>query len=98
MLESLAKNWRSFAWAWAFILWFVLAGLTVSAYGYGEIFFWCSMPLFFVSFYRATRPWSRGTASYWHTVFWALLVPFLLGIPLSALWHGLAYVVRVHGA
>lgn len=87
MLNALYKNWSSFVWSWAFMIWFVVGGLTASAHGYVEAFFWLSVPLLFYSQYRATRPWFRGTASYLHTVFWAMFFPFLIACALTFLGY-----------
>jgi hypothetical protein len=95
VIESLRRDWTSFAWSWAFVAWYVLVGLTVDAFGYGRAFFWISTPLLFYCFYRGTQPWFQGSATYLQMAFWAMLFPFLLAIPLAAFWHAAAYVVRI---
>lgn len=94
MIDALKRNWSYFAWSWAFVAWAVLVGMTVDALGFGRAFFWMSTPLFFYCFFRGTRPWFRGSATYIQTVVWAMLAPFLLAMPLAALWHAFAFLLR----
>lgn len=73
--------WRDFAPAWAFPFVF-LYGFT--AFEWLGFPFWLSVlvagPCFFWSFFRATRPYIQKRASYWHVVFWGMLIPFIVWI------------------
>ena len=47
--------------------------------GHPQMFFvGIALPAFFWSFFRASRPWLNRTAPYTHTVFWAMVVPFII--------------------
>ena len=68
--------WRFFARAWIFplaLLLFTRSGLLSQ-----KIFMFLVLPLFFFVFFRATLPLMRHEVSYWHTVFWSIVVPFLI--------------------
>jgi hypothetical protein len=47
-----------------------------------------AMPLIVVAYLFALRPWTRGSISYWHAVFWLILVPGLISLvcTLSGTW------------
>ena len=71
--------WRSFLPAWLFPVFFLYGGLASESAGHPELFFWViAAPLFFWSFFRATRASIQLKIGYWRCVFWAMVVPFLV--------------------
>jgi hypothetical protein len=77
--------WREFAPAWIFPVLFLYGGLASERVGHPLAFFWLiAVPLLFWCFARAARPWLQGHLSYWHCVFWSMLVPF-------AIWAAAVY-------
>jgi len=87
LTNTLRQHWHSFRWPLSFTVWYVFGGLTATELGYGEAFFYVSVPMFFYALYRGVSPWTQKTAPYFHVVWWAMVVPFLLAIPLSVGWH-----------
>ena len=80
--SGIAKtHWRSFMPAWGFPFVFFYGGGVSDSLGYPTLFFvFIALPLFFWSFFRATRAYVQDRAGYWPCVFWGLVVPFFLGI------------------
>ena len=76
LLGAAREFWPFFAPAWLFPLAFFLIGRIglVSQ----RTFTFVVIPLFFAAFFRASLPWLRRKVSYWHAVFWSMLVPFLI--------------------
>ena len=76
LLSTAKTNWAYFLPMWIF----PLAFLAMGAVGLLSqvTFTLIVMPLFFLSFFRAITPWRRKTAGYWHTAFWAILVPLII--------------------
>ena len=91
-VETLRTNWSSFRWAYAFMAWFVFGGFIANHIGVERAFFFLSLPLFFLAFFKSVSPGLRGSAPYFHTVLWAMLGPFFFGVSLVVLWHTAAYV------
>jgi len=81
-LAATARDyWRAFAPAWVFPLVFLYGGLASERIGHASLFFWAiATPLFFWSFGRASAPWLRQEVSYWHGVFWSMVMPFLIWV------------------
>ena len=78
-LLSTAKNNLAYFWpAWVFPLF--LYAIAHTGFLSQLTFAILVTPVFFVSFLRATTPWRRQTARYWHVAFWALLVPFAVWV------------------
>jgi len=74
-------HWRSFMPAWFFPFVFFYGGGISDSLGYPTLFFvLIALPLFFWTFFRATRPYVQDRARYWPCVFLGLVVPFFLGI------------------
>jgi len=74
-------HWRSFMPAWFFPFVFFYGGGVSDSLGYPTLFFLLiALPLFFWTFFRATRPYAQDRARYWPCVFLGLVVPFFLGI------------------
>ncbi|NYE29699.1 hypothetical protein HDE78_002665 [Rhodanobacter sp. K2T2] len=74
-------HWRSFMPAWFFPFVFFYGGGVSDSLGYPTLFFLLiALPLFFWTFFRATRPYVQNRARYWPCVFLGLVVPFFLGI------------------
>ena len=79
--DAARSHWRSFLPAWIFPFVFFYGGGVSDSLGHPNLFFiMIAMPLFYWSFYRASRPWLQRRVKYWHCVFWAMLVPFCMGI------------------
>jgi hypothetical protein len=79
LIGAARAHWRSFGPVWVFPLVFLFGGLASERLGHPTLFYWVvALPLFFWAFFRATAVWRKGLLSYWHTVFWAMLVPFLI--------------------
>ena len=79
LLAAARVHWRSFAPAWLFPFVFLYGGLASEASGHEQSFFLLiAAPLFFWSFFRATRPLRQAELEYWPCVFWAIIVPFLV--------------------
>ena len=96
LIEAAKIHWRSFAPAWVFPLVFLFGGLASERLGHPALFFWIvALPLFFWAFSRATAVWRKGGLGYWPTVFWAMLVPFLIWA--AAVYAGL-FVLYLVGA
>lgn len=71
--------WRSFAPAWLFPFVLLYGGLAAERLGHPGLFFWLfAAPLFFWSYFRASRPWMERRIRYWHGAFWVMLFPFLI--------------------
>lgn len=97
LIASFKVFWRSFAPAWAFPIAFLFGGLTAEDIGHPQLFFWLvAMPLFFWSFFRATRPWMEQKIYYWLCMFWAMVVPFLIWS--AAVFSRLAILKLMGGA
>jgi hypothetical protein len=74
-------HWRSFMPAWFFPFVFFYGGGVSDSLGYPTLsFLLIALPLFFWTFFRATRPYVQNRARYWPCVFLGLVVPFFLGI------------------
>ena len=72
--------WRSFAPAWLFPVVFLYGEIASDELGYPLLFFFfVAIPLFFWSFFRASRPWINQRIRFWHSAFWGLMLPFLIG-------------------
>ena len=97
-LWGAAKSyWRSFLPAWVFPFVFFYGGGVSDSFGHPNLFFVVvALPLFFWSFFRSARPWLRHQVKYWHCVFWAMVVPFLVGI--VAVGSRLALLGLLHGS
>lgn len=81
LLDAARSHWRSFLPAWIFPFVFFYGGGLSDSMGHPDLFFFAiAAPLFYWSFYQASCPWLQKRVKYWHCVFWAMLVPFLLGI------------------
>lgn len=81
LLRTARVHWRSFAPAWGFPFVFLFGGLAAERIGHPLIFFFLvAVPLFFWSFSRATAPWLKQEIGYWHCIFWAVVVRFLLWV------------------
>ena len=79
LTEAVKENWRSFAPAWLFPVVFLYGGAASDTLGCPTFFFFLvALPLFFCSIFLASRPWTRRRIKYWHCVFLALVVPFLV--------------------
>jgi hypothetical protein len=88
--------WRSFFPAWIFPFVFFYGGAVSDSLGHPDLFFVVvALPLFFWCFFRATRPWLHHQVKYWHCIFWAMVVPFLIGI--VAVGSRLALLGLLHG-
>ncbi len=75
--DAARSHWRSFLPAWIFPFVFFYGGGVSDSLGHPNLFFFMiALPLFYWSFYRASRPWLQSRVKYWHCVFWAMLVPF----------------------
>lgn len=73
--------WRSFAPAWLFPVIVLYGGIASDELGYPlPFFFFVAIPLFFWSFFRASRPWRDQRIQFWHSAFWGLLLPLLVGM------------------
>jgi len=71
--------WRNFAPAWVFPVFFLYGGLAAEEIGHPFLFMsFCAIPLFFWSFFRASRPWLQQKIKYWHCAFWAIIFPFII--------------------
>lgn len=71
--------WRIFAPAWLFPVVFLYGGIASEELGYPlPFFFFVAIPLFFWSFFRASRPWLDQKIQFWHSAFWGLLLPLLI--------------------
>jgi hypothetical protein len=80
-MATVRMYWRRFLPAWVFPFIFLYGELAANEAGHPVVFFWAvAAPLFFWSFGRATLPWLRQEAHYWHIVFWAMVVPFLIWV------------------
>ena len=97
-VEPLKAHWPSLRWAYAFMAWFVLGGFLANRIGLEEPFFYLSLPLLFVAFFKSVSPFLQRTAPYFHIVLWALLGPFLFGAVLAVLWHTAVYLFGFHAA
>lgn len=72
--------WRSFAPAWLFPVVFLYGGIASEKLGYPlPFFFLVAIPLFFWSFFRASRPWIDQRIRFWHSAFLGVLLPFVVG-------------------
>ena len=91
-IATLKAHWPSFRWAYAFMAWFVLGGFLANRLGFGQWFFFLSLPLFFLAFFKSVSPSLQRAAPYFHTVLWAMLGPFFFGAVLAVLWHSAAHV------
>jgi len=81
LIDTVVTHWRDFALVWVFPIFFLLGGSVSEVLGYPNTFFWlAALPVFFLSFYRAIRPWLKEEVSYWSLVFWVMLVPFLIWV------------------
>ena len=73
--------WRDFAPVWAFPVIFLYGFI---AFERLDLPFWLfgliAAPFFFWSSFRASRPYIQKKASYWHVVFWGMLIPFIVWI------------------
>jgi hypothetical protein len=79
--DAARSHWRSFLPAWVFPFVFFYGGSVSDSLGHPNLFFFAvAMPLFYWSSYRAAAPWLRKSIKYWHCFFWAMVVPFFLGI------------------
>ena len=79
LVAAAKAHWRSFLPAWIFPVFFLYGGLASESAGHPALFFWVvAAPLFFWSFFRATRVSIRLKIGYWCCVFWAMVVPFLV--------------------
>jgi hypothetical protein len=89
LMNTARVYWRSFAPAWIFPVFFLYGGLASESLGHPLLFFWgIAAPLFLWSFFRAVRVVEHGV-SFWHCVFWAMLVPFVIWA--GAVFSRLAY-------
>ena len=81
LLGGARLHWRSFAPAWLFPILFLYGGLASDSVGRQSWVFWLvAAPLFYWSFFRATRPLRHGELGYWPCMFWAMVVPFLIWV------------------
>ena len=79
LIEAVKTFWRNFAFAWVFPIVFLYGGLAADELGQPLLFFWLvATPLFFWSFFLASRPWLQQKIRYWHCVFWGMAVPFII--------------------
>jgi hypothetical protein len=86
LLGVAKQNWRLFLPAWLFPPVFLFGSMAAERFAVGVWFYWLVvMPLFFWSFFRASRPWLLKTAPYFQVVFWAIAVPFLVFVATVAL-------------
>jgi hypothetical protein len=77
LLNSAKQNWHSFWPAWAFPVLLIFGSVVLEHSSRPLlIFIIIFIPLFFWSFFRATRPWMRQEIKYSHFAFWVILVPF----------------------
>ena len=76
ILKAVREFWPYYAPAWAFPLVFYILG--ASGYLTQPAFAFLVLPIFFFAFGRASLPWLRKKVGYWPSVFWTMLVPFLL--------------------
>jgi hypothetical protein len=73
-------HWRNFAPAWVFPIVFFYGGGVSDSLGHPQLFVaFVALPLFFLSFFYAVRPWLRRQIKYWHCMFWVTVFPFLVG-------------------
>jgi hypothetical protein len=72
-------HWRQFAPAWAFPVFVFYGSALAEQLNIGGVFYWVFViPLFYWSFFRASKPWLSKSAPYLAVVFWAMVVPFLV--------------------
>jgi hypothetical protein len=83
LLNSAKQNRRYFWPIWIFPFWFLFGGVALEHSSHPFLIFGLIfIPLFFWSFFRATRPWMRREIKYSHYAFWVMVVPFLTWIVL----------------
>jgi len=81
LLAAAKEHWRSFLPVWVFPVIFLYGGLAADAVGHPELFFWVvATPLFFWSFFRATRFSIQRKIGPWRCAFWAMVVPSLIWV------------------
>jgi hypothetical protein len=81
LIAGAKAHWRVFFPAWIFPLVFLFGSAASERHGYRGLFFLVvAAPLFFWSFFRAMGVCRTGQLSYWHTVFWGMLVPFIIWV------------------
>ena len=81
LIAAAKMHWRVFLPAWIFPLVVLFGGVASEQLGHPALFFWViAAPLFFWSFFRAMGVCRRGQLSYWYTVFWGMLVPFIIWV------------------
>jgi hypothetical protein len=78
LLATVRIHWRSFVPAWIFPAIFFYGGLIADHLGHSNLFFIVELPLFFLSFSRASRLWIRRDVSYWHVIFLSVITPFVI--------------------
>jgi hypothetical protein len=79
LLGAAKAHWRLFIPAWVFPVVLLFGGTLSERLGHPLLFFWLvAVPLFFWALSRASVPWRQGQLKYWPTVFWAMLVPFVI--------------------
>jgi predicted Na+-dependent transporter len=76
LLKAAKEFWPYYVSAWVFPLAFLL--FCASGYVTQTTFTFLVLPIFFLAFGRASLPWLRKRVGYWPSVFWAVLVPFLI--------------------
>jgi hypothetical protein len=79
LFEAGKRFWRIFAPAWLFPVVFLYGGTASEELGHPLLFFFfVAIPLFFWSFFRASRPWLNQKIQFWHSAFWGLFLPLLI--------------------
>jgi hypothetical protein len=98
LVGAAKKFWPFFAPAWLFPIVFLYGGTEFEELGHPFLFFFIAIPLFFGSFIRASRPWMEQKVHFWHSAFWGVVIPLLIGtgVVLSRL-EEIALLGRTYG-
>jgi hypothetical protein len=81
-LSHTAKtHWRALWPVWALPAVVYVGAVISETFGQFEVFlFAIAAPLIGAAYIFALRPWTRGSISYWHAVFWLIVVPGLISL------------------
>ena len=79
LFETVRLFWREYLAAWLYPLLLLFGGSASARLGHPVLFLWLvGFPLFFWSFWRASRPWLSKRIPYWHAVVLGVLIPFAI--------------------